>query len=76
MHKSIQGVFRNGKVELLEPAPTQEDSRVLVTFVSEESEVDLQQRGISPAQAQELQSKLKPMNEDWNRPEMDVYDQL
>ena len=46
MLKSVHGVFRNGKVELLEPAPGPDETQVLVTFL-EPSRVDLRQRGIS-----------------------------
>ena len=38
MLKTISGIFRNGKLELLEPAPTQETVRVLVTFLEESAE--------------------------------------
>jgi hypothetical protein len=75
MHKSIDGIFRNGKIELLEPAPTQQETRVVVTFISSPSQVDLRDRGIDQAQAEDLRARLKPMSDDWNRPEMDIYDE-
>ena len=33
MLKTVEGVFRDGKIELLEPAPQQQDGRVMVTFL-------------------------------------------
>jgi hypothetical protein len=75
MLKSVHGVFRNGKVELLEPAPSAEETKVLVTFLSP-SRVDLRERGISEAQAADLRARFGAIAEDWDRPEMDVYDEL
>jgi hypothetical protein len=31
-------------------------------------------RGIDERQAADLRQRLKPFGEDWDRPEMDVYD--
>jgi hypothetical protein len=76
MHKCVEGLYRDGKIELLEPAPTGSDSRVLVTFLDDGPEVDLRQRGIDQAQAADLRHRLKAFREDWDRPEMDVYDEL
>jgi hypothetical protein len=75
MLKSVEGIFKNGKVELLEPAPTQSEARVVVTFI-EPGQVDLPSRGIDETQAADLRSRLKSISEDWNRPEMDIYDEL
>ena len=75
MHKSIEGVYRDGKVELLEPAPCDAKSRVIVTFLSTSS-VDLAERGIDEEQAADLRRRLGAFADDWDRPEMDVYDAL
>ena len=75
MLKSVHGVFRNGKVELLEPAPSAEETEVLVTFLSARR-VDLRERGISEGQAANLRARFGAIAEDWDRPEMDVYDEL
>lgn len=37
--------------------------------------VDLRTRGIGEAQAADLRSRLSTFAEDWNRPEMDIYDE-
>lgn len=76
MARSIEGIYRDGKVELLEPVPDMQGARVLVTFVSEDGSVDLAERGIDPAHAAELRARLKAFEEDWQRPEMDAYDEL
>ena len=76
MLKSIEGIFRNGKVELLEPAPHEDEARVVVTFLPSRSLEDLGKRGIDPAAAADLRSRLSAFAEDWDRPEMDVYDEM
>jgi len=71
---SVEGVYRNGKVELRElPANVNEEMRVIVTFV-EPKFIDLRARGIDEAQAADLRARLATFAEDWNSPEMDIYD--
>ncbi len=76
MLNSIEGVYRDGKVELAEPPPAGLSGRVIVTFVSSPAVVDLTERGINPAQAADLRHRLTTFAEDWQRPEMDAYDAL
>ena len=76
MVKSVEGVYREGKVELLEPAPASSEARVIVTFLSAETEINLDERGIGPEQAANLRDRLKTFEHDWQRPEMDAYDAL
>ena len=73
MLTSIEGIFRNGKVEFTEPVPSDAEGKVIVTFLSDKT-VDLTQRGIDERQAADLRSRLATFAEDWDRPEMDVYD--
>jgi len=73
MLKSVEGIYRNGKVELTEPVSEQGETRVIVTFLSAEV-VRLAERGIDPEQAADLRGRLSAFVEDWQRPEMDVYD--
>ena len=70
---TVEGTYKNGKVELVETPPQVNQSRVLVTFL-ETSGVDLRARGIDEAQAAELRARLKTFAEDWERPEADIYD--
>lgn len=76
MVKSVEGVYRNGKVELTEPIAGAEGSRVIVTWLHPATSVDLRERGIDESQAADLRRRLAPFTEDWDRPEMDAYDEL
>lgn len=74
MFKSIEGVYRDGKIELVEvPGNVRDDTRVIVTFL-EEPTVDLQARGIDQAEAADLRARLSTFAEDWNSPDMSSYD--
>lgn len=75
MVKSVEGIYRNGKVELAEPIAEAEGSRVIVTWVQPEV-VDLRERGIDESQAADLRSRLTAFAEDWNRSDMAAYDEL
>ena len=76
MLKSVEGVFRNGRIELLESVSQAEESRVVVTFFPSQPSVDLAQRGIAPAAAADLRARLSAFAEDWDRPDMDIYDEV
>ena len=76
MVKSVEGVYRNGKVELIEPLDDAEGARVIVTLVRSLGPVDLAERGIRQSQAGDLRHRLAAFAEDWVRPEMSVYDDL
>ena len=76
MEKSVEGIYRNGKVELLEPLAGAEGSRVIVTLLRPAEPVDLRERGIDESQAADLRRRLAPFAEDWDRPEMAAYDEL
>ena len=73
MLTSIEGTFRDGQIVLRE-APTQirDDTPVIVTFIGS-NEVDLRAHNIGQVQAAELRSSFATF-EDWDAPEMDVYD--
>lgn len=75
MLRAIEGVYRNGRIELLEKAEAAEGSRVIVTFLAGGA-VDLQERGFTEREAADLRFRLQAFAEDWERPEMDVYDAL
>jgi len=76
MVKSVEGIYRNGKVELLESLAEAEGSRVVVTWVHTPAPVDLRERGIDESQAADLRHRLGAFADDWDRPEMAVYDEL
>jgi hypothetical protein len=74
MLRTIEGVYRNGKVELTEvPKDACDETRVLVTFL-ELQPIDLRARGIDEAHAAELRTRLATFAEDWDSPELAIYD--
>ena len=74
MLKTIEGVYRDGRVELFEvPGRVAEDTRVIVTFL-DSGQVDLPARGIDEEQAARLRTQLKVFADEWNSPEMASYD--
>lgn len=75
MLKSIEGVYRDGRVELLETPDDVVESRVIVTFLPA-GRVDLRERGIDEKQAAELRARLEAFAEDWDSPLMEAYDAL
>ena len=74
MVKSVEGVYRNGKVELIEPIPEAEGSSVIVTWVQPIRAIDLRDRGIDESQAGDLRRRLGTFTEDWDSPAMNAYD--
>jgi hypothetical protein len=76
MVKSVEGIYRNGKVELLEPLAGAEGSRVIVTLVRPTEPVDLREREIDESHAADLRHRLALFAEDWDRREMAAHDEL
>lgn len=70
---TIEGTYKNGKITLTETPAEVSESKVLVTFL-ETKEIDLKERGINKTRAAQLRAKFGALAEDWDRPEMDVYD--
>lgn len=74
MLTAIQGVYRSGKIHLAElPRNVTDETPVVVTFLKP-SRIDLRERSISDTQAADLRARLATFAEDWNTPEMDIYD--
>ena len=74
MLKSVTGIYRAGKVELVEvPINVADETSVIVTFL-ESGAIDLQDRGIDEEQAADLRARLQAFAEDWDSPEMTAYD--
>ena len=73
MLTSVEGIYRNGRIELIEqPTDVSEGARVVVTFVRSD-EIDLAAQGIDKTQAEVLRANLATFAEDWNSPEMSIY---
>lgn len=68
---TVEGVYKDGKIELLETVPASKQARVLVTFL-ENSDIDLRTLGIDEKEAAELKDKFAAF-EDWNDPALDIY---
>jgi hypothetical protein len=74
MLTTVEGIYRNGQVELVEnPNNLLEGTRVIVTFL-EIKTIYLAFQGIDKAQAAVLRTSLATFAEDWNSPEMSIYD--
>jgi len=73
--KTVEGIYRHGRIDLLQaPEDVRDDTAVIVTFIPAPGRVDLRARDIDATQAADLRSRLARFAEDWDRPEMDVYD--
>jgi hypothetical protein len=74
MLRTLEGVYRNGKVELAEvPKDVCDETCVLVTFLEPQA-TELRARGIDEVHAAEMRARLATFAEEWNSPEMAVYD--
>ena len=74
MSTTIEGVYHAGKIELSEmPRDVCEGTRVIVTFLPPGS-INLRERGIDETQAANLRARFATFAEDWESPEMSVYD--
>ncbi len=73
MLTSVTGVYRNGQVILTEqPQNLPEEAQVIVTFLTAPV-LDLAARGIDEAQAADLRARLRTFAPEWDKPEMDIY---
>jgi hypothetical protein len=68
---TVEGIYKDGKVELLETVSDVKQAKVLVTFL-ENNDLDLQTLGINETQAEVLREKFSAF-EDWNDPALDIY---
>jgi len=74
MFKTIGGIYRQGKIELAEsPRDVPDDTRVVVTFLDLPT-ISLPDRGMDEAQAADLRGRLESFADEWDSPEMKVYD--
>jgi len=69
-----KGIYRNGKIELVEtPKEIINETRVIVTFLKPEH-IALHERGIDEEQVANPHGRLSTFAEDWDSPEMNIYD--
>lgn len=77
MLKTVKGHYKDGHIELYEK-PRVKESDIIITFLNSEEtgEVDLQARGITKEDAQDLKNRLRSFEEDWNAEGMELYDSI
>lgn len=75
MLQCVEGIYRNGKVELLETPEDVHEARVIVAFLPADS-IQEKKPQLTPAEIAELRWKLAAWEEDWNAPGMEAYDEL
>jgi hypothetical protein len=74
MLRSVEGVYRDGRIQLNDlPEDVRDETHVIVTFL-EPNHRDLREREINEAQAAELRARLGTFAEEWDSPEMTIYD--
>jgi hypothetical protein len=76
MLQSVEGIYQNGKVELLQLPTDVDEARVIVTFLPKSGSFDLPSRGINQEQAANLRARLQSFAQDWENPDMEAYDAL
>lgn len=73
MLNACVGTYRSGRIELKDaPKNVREGAPVIVTFL-EPGSIDLRDRDIDENHAAELRAQLAAFAEDWDSPDMDVY---
>jgi hypothetical protein len=71
---TVEGIYRDGRIELKNlPSNVAEEAKVIVTFVDNDV-VELAAHGIARSQAEILRNTLTTFADDWNSPEMSIYD--
>ena len=73
MIQTVEGIFRNGKVELLEEPANIHEARVIVTFLPAEIGPN-GGSAFTPDEVAEVRGKLAAWEEDWHAPGMEAYD--
>lgn len=73
MLKTFEGIYRNGIIELSEkPDANHEGMEVIVTFLDKRNKTS-QLQSLDKKKAAELRARLSRFIEDWDNPEMDIY---
>ncbi len=68
---TVEGIYKDGRIELLDTVSEVKQARVLITFL-ETRDIELKTLGIGEKEAKELREKFATF-EDWNDPALDVY---
>ncbi len=77
MLKTVKGHYKNGQIELYEK-PHLKESDIIITFLNSEEAgaIDLQAKGITKEEAQDLKNRLRSFEDDWNAEGMELYDKI
>ena len=75
MLTTVQGIYRDGKIELLETPPALKEARVIVTFLPAGTAQPVPPP-FSPEEIADLRGKFAAWEDDWNAPGMEAYDNL
>ena len=73
MNQTVEGIFRNGKVELLQEPENIHEARVIVTFLPDAIGPE-GGPSFTPDEVADLRGKLAAWEEYWNAPGMEAYD--
>lgn len=74
MLKTVTGIYDKGQIIVEQyPDNIKEGTPVIVTFL-ESQNIDLKSRGINQEEAQNIRDNLGIFADDWNREEMNIYD--
>ncbi len=74
MLTTVEGIYRDGRIELKSlPSNVTNEAKLIVTFVDADV-VDLADQGIDRSQSEILRNNLATFADDWNSPEMNIYD--
>ena len=73
MIQTLEGVYRDGKIELAGEPQNIREARVLVTFLPL-AEGPIGGPSFTPEEVAELRGKLEAWDEDWHAPGMEAYD--
>jgi hypothetical protein len=76
MLRTVEGVCREGKIELDEIPSDVDGARVLVTFLFQPVPPLRDEPQIDKELTAEARWRFGAIADDWDRPEMDVYDEL
>jgi hypothetical protein len=74
MLTTVEGVYRDGRIKLLDKPRRVREAPVLVTFLR--APKGKRPRKLTRAERVELRARLVAWEEDWNAPGMEAYDAL
>ncbi|MGL5035210.1 MAG: hypothetical protein ACRC6M_15580 [Microcystaceae cyanobacterium] len=74
MSQQLIGIYRQGHIELGENHPHLPDETPVLVTLSHLQDIPLDTQAITQQQAQQLRHSLASFAEEWDSPEMTIYD--